>query len=229
MKTLFAGICAVTAALFLVFNVSAFSDESSSAELQIGKLLQNQVVDLVCKGDLIGDGVFEYAVLSHKKGSEHYEGGKDAVQYYFDLSVFAKQGSEMKLLWTDGGKYGYYQGLIGPQNTLLGIGDILNNGTKYLVVRFSEDDSYDLLKWKDGKLIIDKEISLSGGKVYFEVIKKTGSELMYGDCSIAAEKDGTKLKILVSNTEEKVLKITGDKYVIQKDGLPDNEQLADKL
>ena len=75
MKTLFAGICAVTAALFLVFNVSAFSDESSSAELQIGKLLQNQVVDLVCKGDLIGDGVFEYAVLSHKKGSEHYEGG----------------------------------------------------------------------------------------------------------------------------------------------------------
>ncbi len=220
-------ICLAAMAVILMSCFSVFcSAELANEQALIQKILPNHNIDAVCEGDINNDGNIEYAVFSHVKGTEATEGeSADAVQYYFDLSVFTKQGSEMKLLWTDKGAYGYYQGLLSPQNVLVGIGEILNNGTKYLVVRFENDDSYDLLKWKEGKLVIDKEISLANGKVheYDQNKKKPKKEFMYGEFLIVKENNGTKLKILVSNAEEKVIKISGNIYVIEREGPPSDK------
>ena len=222
MNNTFVKINTAIVSLFMIWNVSLFSAEQMPAESLFGNILPNHIIDSVCEGDLNNDGIKEYAVFSHIKGTEASEGDKDTVLYYYDLSVFAKQGSGVKLLWTDKGACGYYQGFLSPQNVLLGIGDILNNGKQYLVVRFDEDDSYDLLSWHGGKLVIDKEISLSSGNVFEEAIKKSKDELMYGEFSIVKENNGTKLKIAVSNTEEKIIKISGSKYVIEREGPPVN-------
>lgn len=224
MKKVIYQVAMVVAAIscFFVFC----SAELANEQTLIQNILPNHNIDAICEGDINNDGINEYAVFSHVKGTEATEGeSADAVQYYFDLSVFVKQGSEMKLLWTDKGACGYYQGLLSPQNTIVGIGEILNNGTKYLVVRFESDDSYDLLKWQEGKLVIDKEISLANGKVheYDQNKKKPKKEFMYGEFLIVKENNGTKLKILVSNAEEKIIKISGNTYVVEREGAPSDK------
>ncbi|MFC1501090.1 hypothetical protein ACFL58_01405 [Elusimicrobiota bacterium] len=208
------GMAVLVVQFFSVFCSAQLSGDRGL----IQSILENQIVVDVVEGDLNDDGNKEYAVFSYKKGTEATGGSSaDAVQCYYQLSIFAKQGSEMELLWTDEGSYGYYEGLLSPQHILLGIGEILNDGTKYLVVRYENDDSYDLLLWEDGELVIDQEISLTNGKVkeYDEKKKKPADEFMYGEFSIVEERDGTKLKMLVSNVDEKVIKIDGDTYIIE--------------
>ncbi len=207
--------------MIALFNFCACFAEEIPAE-SFGKILKNHIIDSVCEGDLKNDGGKEYAVFSHVKGTEALDGGKDTVRYYYDLSIFEKRGGDLALLWTDKGKLGYYQGFLSPQNSMLGIGDILNNGKQYLVIRFDEDDSYDLLSWQEDKMVIAKEMSLFDGKVFNEAIKKPGNEIMTGEFSLIKEGSGTKLKVLISNMEEKVIKIIGNKYTVERDGVPVN-------